>query len=362
MIKESHFRAVTFLAVILVFVQCTTKGLADWQLYSTVSIGGGSTSTNTLVIVNPQSGEMVHQGTQGGTPHQESIDVDPVSGFLFGINEYTKPGVFTIIDPGTGQWTETAAIQQDENPVALTSLSFSPNGTLYAISDYKILGVINLGMSSFTTIAELDIIGEVYGMDFSPQGVLYFVESYGIEDTYQQWLLTANASTGEIISTLPTGEYNAGDIDFAPDGYIYHTNFSWYLFKIDPATAEQTEVGNGGLGPFGGIVSIPEQSADLNGDGKVDFEDFAIFADQWLLAKLSADVAQDGGDGIVNFVDWAVFANGWDSDMNELANFVSQWLKSGAYSGDIAPSPAGDGIVNLLDFEFFALHWLEGAQ
>jgi len=94
----------------------------------------------------------------------------------------------------------------------------------------------------------------------------------------------------------------------------------------------------------------------------VDFDDFAVFANQWLLKKLPADVAPGGGDGIVNFIDYAVFADGWQSvnDMNDLADFTSQWLKPSAYCADIAPAPSGDGVVNMLDLAIFAQHWLEG--
>lgn len=88
----------------------------------------------------------------------------------------------------------------------------------------------------------------------------------------------------------------------------------------------------------------------------VDFYDLAIFADQWLLEKLSYDI---NGDGIVNFLDFAVFANDWQGDMNDLADFASQWLKPSAYNADIAPAPAGDGIVNFLDFAVFAENWLK---
>ena len=101
-------------------------------------------------------------------------------------------------------------------------------------------------------------------------------------------------------------------------------------------------------------------SGDITGDGKVDFYDLAVFVDQWLLEKLSYDVAPGGGDGIVNFLDWAVFTNSWQGNMNEVADFAYQWLKLSAYCTDIAPAPGGDGVVNFIDFAVFATHWLEG--
>lgn len=95
----------------------------------------------------------------------------------------------------------------------------------------------------------------------------------------------------------------------------------------------------------------------------VDFYDFAVFANQWLLEEIPADVWPDGGDGIVNFFDWAVFANQWQITVNyeALADFAEQWLKTGAncYIADIAPD-GGDGVVDMLDLAAFANNWLEG--
>jgi hypothetical protein len=91
----------------------------------------------------------------------------------------------------------------------------------------------------------------------------------------------------------------------------------------------------------------------------VDFYDFAVLAKQWTLEKLSEDIAPGTGDGIINFIDWAVIANSWQGDMNELADFTSQWLRLSAYCADIAPA-GGDGVVDTLDFVAFAENWLEG--
>jgi len=101
--------------------------------------------------------------------------------------------------------------------------------------------------------------------------------------------------------------------------------------------------------------SIAGDFACLDG---TDFYDLTIFMDQWLLEKLTQDTSPDGGDGIVNFIDWATFANQWRGDMNELADFASQWLKPGVYCADIG----GDGVVNFVDFAMFAEYWLQGGN
>jgi hypothetical protein len=98
---------------------------------------------------------------------------------------------------------------------------------------------------------------------------------------------------------------------------------------------------------------------DFDSDCYVDLTDFAIFANQWLLEKLSADIAPGKGDGIVNFIDYAVFADGWQHNFNGLTDLVSQWLKPGPYGSDIAPVPAGDGLVDTSDLAVLCVHWLE---
>lgn len=93
----------------------------------------------------------------------------------------------------------------------------------------------------------------------------------------------------------------------------------------------------------------------------VDFGDYAVFANQWELEVLACDVYPQGGDGFVDFLDWAALADGWKdtADINDVADFSEQWLRYGAYSGDISPAPDGDGFVDFSDFSVFALHWLE---
>jgi uncharacterized delta-60 repeat protein len=101
--------------------------------------------------------------------------------------------------------------------------------------------------------------------------------------------------------------------------------------------------------------------ADLNGDGIIDFTDFSILANQWLLGKLSWDVSYGSGDGIVNFIDYAALANNWQDDINQLSEFASQWLRPGAYNADIVPPPNGDNIVDMLDFAAMANSWLQSS-
>ena len=114
-----------------------------------------------------------------------------------------------------------------------------------------------------------------------------------------------------------------------------------------------------------GLIKLPLY-VNLLGDfvcpDGVAINDLDVFMQQWLLEKLSADVAVGGGDEIVDFVDWAVLAGGWQNtiDINYVAVFAGQWLQLGAYCADIAPSPGGDGVVDMLDFAVLADNWLKG--
>ncbi|MHC4193887.1 MAG: RCC1 domain-containing protein [Planctomycetota bacterium] len=105
-------------------------------------------------------------------------------------------------------------------------------------------------------------------------------------------------------------------------------------------------------------------AGDFNIDCKADWEDLEVLCEEWLSYEIQYDVAPDGGDGIVNFADWSSFAGNWQSsyDIFDLAEFVSQWLKTGANYciADIAPESEGDGIVNMADFAVLADNWLAG--
>lgn len=124
---------------------------------------------------------------------------------------------------------------------------------------------------------------------------------------------------------------------------------------------------------FGGAM-LP---ADFDFDCDVDFNDLALFTEQWLSPRLSADIAPQPHDRTVNFLDWAVFANAWQStpsqqnwdpncdifpndgdgkiDWFDIAVFTEQWPQF--YYSDIFPNE-GDGVIDLRDFAILAESWL----
>jgi hypothetical protein len=116
--------------------------------------------------------------------------------------------------------------------------------------------VINLATASISDIGNIAGSALVTGIAFSPQGTLFAVAVN--ESPFEQFLDTVNPMNATVTSSKPTGSaLNIGDIDYAPDGYLYGTNFSWYLLRIDPTTGNETGVGFGNLGALGGIASLP---------------------------------------------------------------------------------------------------------
>jgi hypothetical protein len=65
--------------------------------------------------------------------------------------------------------------------------------------------------------------------------------------------------------------------------------------------------------PYIEVVYLNWIRADINGDGVVNFKDFAILASNWLqsVPSSNADISPPGGDGIVNGFDLIELASHW---------------------------------------------------
>ena len=88
-------------------------------------------------------------------------------------------------------------------------------------------------------------------------------------------------------------------------------------------------------------VEQPIIPGDLTKNGKVDFEDLTILVDQWLQPPgiPSADIAPyPDGDGVVNFLDFAIFAENW---LAQSATVHSAFVAD--YNGS---SPTIDGVLS----------------
>ncbi len=120
------------------------------------------------------------------------------------------------------------------------------------------------------------------------------------------------------------------------------------------------------------------------GDDIVNQNDIAVFMRQWLqLNYYTADVAPGNGDGRVDFRDWAAFARAYPANSNDgnwnpkcdimpeggngiidaddLEAFMGQWLLAGTYAADIA-GDTPDRQVNMKDWAALAAAWQSNAN
>ena len=80
-----------------------------------------------------------------------------------------------------------------------------------------------------------------------------------------------------------------------------------------------TAIAAGGHYSLGLQVCLFDMAGDLNDDGKVDYDDLTILANQWLQPQPpstpSADIAPlPNGDGAVNFLDFTALVENWQID------------------------------------------------
>lgn len=230
---------------------------APFRMYATTLAGEGSTP-NTFVAVDPITGGQQSIGKIGGTPAQRSLARDPVSGFLFGVNQDANPGVVTRIDPATGEASVAASL-----PAKICSIAFSPAGQLYGLEFPNVLSVIDLAKADRRIVGSIGAGTWIQSLDFRSDGTLsalasYVTQPYPTPDLYS--IVIVDPITAVVISTgslVALDEFTLDDIAFAPDGFMYATNFSWCLIRSDPKTGEQINAGCGQLGPLGGLAVAP---------------------------------------------------------------------------------------------------------
>ena len=276
---------------------------------------------NTLLVVDPDTGRQTALGNPGLTQKVRALDWNEQTGRLYG----TSSGDIVEIDLQTGMPMLVASIQQDGIDVWITSLAFAPDGTLYGWSrSKKEIGIIDINAQCFTSVFSTP--QDVYyaTMDFSPSGTLYTVYAHS-GSSFSQTLSTIDLETSTFLNEKSIGLYNVDDIDYAPDGFIYHTNFSHALFRIDPDIGQQINIGFGELGAISGIASTNNHPDKYNSPGKqggllAGYTGVGINGKAGVFAKLDKDGAT--GFAFVNIEEGpaTVLLNAYDDDGAIVAN------------------------------------------
>jgi hypothetical protein len=96
------------------------------------------------------------------------------------------------------------------------------------------------------------------------------------------------------------------------EGY-FNTRYVWAHSEFTP---QQTMRGKMALYAYlYGLYKVNYAPADFEPDGDVDISDLAVLSGDWLQTEdLSADIYPSDGDGVVDFRDFAEFARYWDYD------------------------------------------------
>jgi len=266
-------------AVVLVALAATALALSgcspsheqggSFTLLSTTGVGGGSSVPNTFIAVDSSSGAQRGVGAVGATAEQRSLTWDASAGILYGVTQAT-PRAIVRIDAATGA---TTVVTPPPPSFDVLAVAASPAGRLYVLLSWGhgylvppwVLATVDPSSGVLSVIGQVPIDTAGYsdsffsGMDFQSDGTLYAVieqREAAHPNLYDNYLLTIDPASAAVTSSvLIVDPYSIGDIACAPDGFIYATNSSWVLFRIDPRTGRNHAVGQGQLGALGGLAT-----------------------------------------------------------------------------------------------------------
>jgi hypothetical protein len=202
------------------------------------------------------------------------------SGTLFTIDTTTGVGTFVGSLPGSSlggliteiefdnlsgrAWATGSAIQEFDLATAaglgvpaptldrFSGLEFV-GSTLYATDDRGASGLYSLDPTTgASTLIGFTGIGPVSGLAYDGATMYGIVGSGPVDSLY-----TIDLTTGIASLVGPTGLFNAGSLEFGPDGRLYAGDLS-AVHVIDPLTGASTLVGTTGFGKATGLMLVQQ--------------------------------------------------------------------------------------------------------
>jgi hypothetical protein len=181
-----------------------------------------------------------------------------------------------------------------------------------------------------------DIFAQRYDSFSNPVGDEFRINTYTVDD--QKYPAVIMDDSAAFITAWQSNEQDGsgfgifgqigpiiGSADLTGDGFI---NFADYRFLA----AEWLKQSN----PL---------AADLVDDNKIDYKDLFAFCDQWLTCCYDCTQADLHSDNQIDFKDYVIFAN--------------NWLKQGP---KLAGDTTGNGTVDFLDLIAITSHWTQTCQ
>ena len=215
------------------------------------------------------------------------FDVDPGGGGLAVAPDGTLFASFSadidtlvIVDPETGNVTPVGALGFDN----VSGLAFGPDGTLYGVdSSSDQLITIDPLTGEGTAVGITGVLSN-QGLTFTPNGTLYLVGDSGGGPR----LYTVDTDTGEATEVGLLGPNFWYSLSLATIGDVLYAHAycpdvpPWnFLVTLDRETGEATPIGgycSGGKDcPLPTGMGFLPGPGDVDRDGDVDLDDFAIF-------------------------------------------------------------------------------------
>jgi sulfite oxidase len=174
------------------------------------------------------------------------------------------------------------------NPWPIHARIFEPeyNAVINKCS-YTIKGMVNAGEGKEITQVEVSTDN---GLTWKNAKVL----NYFVPNVWKHWRYEWDIET--------PGQYTIFARVTDSEGNVQNENdfYGWWGYKVVVTVSSE-------------INCLNRERADINKDGYVDFSDFSLLADEWLMVDsgLSADIMPLEGDGKVNMQDLMLIADEW---------------------------------------------------
>ncbi len=229
-----------------------------------VTSSTSSSNPSTFVGVDVANGQQTLIGTTGGVSIGNAMDWNPITRKFYSTDSFNFPGIIHEIDSVTGTSSQVAWVRDSAGtPLEIGAIAFSSDGTLYAAEGRNVgtglrIGIVDLDNETFSEIMPVPSGNFVPGIDIGDDGTLHAVYSlFQTGTTTTNSVVRINLQTMQILSDVALStDFAVGDIDLAADGFLYHSNFSFTLIRVDPITGDQTNVGFGEVGAFAGLASV----------------------------------------------------------------------------------------------------------
>ena len=229
-----------------------------------VTSNSSDTNPDTLVRVDVDSAQQSILNATGGVAVGTNIDWNPVTQKFYGTDVFDFPGSVHEIDAVAGTSVEIAQVRDAAGDVLeIGAIAFAADGVLYAAEGRNTrtglrIGIVDLQSETFSEIMSVPTDVFVPGMDIGMDGMLYAVYSlFQTGANTSNRLVTIDPQSRQVVDELVLeSDFAIGDVDLAANGYLYHSNFSYALIRVNLDSGLAENIGFGEVGAMAGLGSV----------------------------------------------------------------------------------------------------------